>query len=102
MTEAFERSTEEKKESKKVLMERLTRELPVLRARLGVSQADVADAIGVARQTYNNYETGKKEMPWSIFLALVTVFQSNKETQKMLSSIEGLEDYFDNGWKSGW
>lgn len=31
-------------------------------------------------------------MPWTTFMALVTVFQNNDETRKMIDSIEGLED----------
>lgn len=45
---------------RKSLIKVLTHELPVLRARLGASQADIAEKIGVSRQTYNSIETGKK------------------------------------------
>lgn len=37
-------------------------ELPVLRARIGASQADISERIGVSRQTYNAIENGKKKM----------------------------------------
>lgn len=36
-------------------------ELPVLRARIGASQADISERIGVSRQTYNAIENGKKK-----------------------------------------
>lgn len=77
---------------KKRLIESLTYDLPVLRARLGLSQAELADRIGVSRQTYNNIETGRKEMTWTTCLALIALFQNNAETKKMLSGIDGLED----------
>ena len=74
------------------LMERLVDELPVLRARLGVSQADIAEKIGISRQTYNGIETGKKKMNWTMFIALIAVFRGNDQTRLMLKGIDGFED----------
>lgn len=74
------------------LIERLVDELPVLRARLGVSQADIAEKIGISRQTYNGIETGKKKMNWTMFVALIAVFRSNDQTRLMLKGIDGFED----------
>ena len=54
-------------------------ELPVLRARIGASQADISERIGVSRQTYNAIENGKKKM---------AVFSSDERTLKMLDSID--------------
>lgn len=79
---------------RKQLIARMTYDLPVLRARLRISQEELATKIGVSRQTYNAIETGKKEMPWTTFMALVAVFQNNTETLKMLRTIEGIEDEF--------
>ena len=70
----------------------LTKELPVLRARLSISQEDIAQAIGVSRQTYGSIETGKREMSWTIFVALVGFFQQNSQTALMLESIPGFID----------
>ena len=78
--------------NKKSLVMRLTYDLPVLRARLGISQEELAAKIGISRQTYNTIENGEKEMSWTTFLALVAVFQNNSETLKMLKTIDGIED----------
>lgn len=75
---------------KKSLINNLTYELPVLRARLGASQADIAEKIGISRQTYNSIETGKREMNWTLFVALIAVFQNNEQTRQMLENIDGL------------
>lgn len=78
-------------EIRKVLIQKLIHELPVLRARLGATQADIAERIGISRQTYNSIETLKREMNWTTFVALIAVFQNNQETRRMLNSIENFE-----------
>lgn len=67
----------------------LTAELPVLRARLGVSQEVLASAIGVSRQTYSVIETKAKKMSWTIFMALIAVLDLNEATSVMLDQIPG-------------
>lgn len=74
---------------KSELMEKLRVELPVLRARLGISQERAAEIIGISRQTYNAIETGKREMTWPIFLSMVAFFQNNEQTKPMLDQING-------------
>lgn len=73
-------------------MGKLRVELPVLRARLGISQERVAEIIGISRQTYNAIETGKREMTWPIFLSMVAFFQNNEQTDQMLKHIEEFEE----------
>lgn len=43
------------------LIEILTDELPVLRAKIGISQGDISNIIGISRQTYNAIETKKEK-----------------------------------------
>ncbi len=81
---------------KKDLTQKLTHELPVLRARLGISQADISKKIGISRQTYNSIEIKKREMSWTVFVALVAVFQSNQETRQMLSTIDNFDKEIEN------
>lgn len=64
----------------------LVNDLPVLRARIGISQEDVAAKIGVSRQTYNSYEAKKRPIPWSVCIALITFFNSNSKTREMMKS----------------
>lgn len=88
----MENSKRTEDELKIWLMNRLVCELPVLRARLGVSQADIARKIGISRQTYNSIETGKRKMNWTIFVALIAVFRNNEQTRKMIKMIDSFED----------
>ena len=76
--------------TKSRLIESLRKDLPVLRARVGLSQEAVANRVGISRQTYSNIETGKREMTWITFLALIVFFQNNEQTLPMLKQIDGL------------
>lgn len=64
----------------------LTRDLPVLRARLDISQEQVAERIGVSRQTYNSIESGRRNMTWNTCVSLVTLFASYESTRNMMKS----------------
>ncbi len=74
------------------IIELLRGELPVLRAKARVSQEDIAERIGISRQTYSSIETGKREMSWTTFLALIAYFQNNESTKDMISEINGLSE----------
>lgn len=79
-------------ERRQEIIKKLTYELPVLRARIGASQAEIADRLGISRQTYCSIENGKKDMSWTTCVALFAVFPSNVETREMLKKIDGLKD----------
>lgn len=69
-------------DAKKTLcMIQLINELPVLRARLDISQEEVADRIGVSRQTYNAIEGKRRDMTWNTCIALTTLFASNEKNK---------------------
>lgn len=74
------------------LINTMVTELPVLRARIGASQADISEKIGISRQTYNAIENGKKKLNWTVFLALFAVFSSYERTLKMLDSMEVFQE----------
>ena len=74
------------------LINTMVTELPVLRARIGASQADISEKIGISRQTYNAIENGKKKLNWTVFLALFAVFSSDVRTLKMLDSMEVFQE----------
>lgn len=61
--------------------------LPSLRARIGITQEELANIIGVSRQTYYSIETKKREMSWPIFLAIVFIFDCVRETSEMIRDL---------------
>lgn len=69
----------------------LTNELPVLRARLRISQAELSRGIGISRQTYSLVETKKQSMTWVTYMAMIAFFASHSKTQKDLIEL-GLID----------
>lgn len=82
-------SIQDKKQlNKDELIKRLTNELPVLRAKIGVSQDELSNIIGISRQTYSAIETGKRQMSWNTFLSLVLVFGCNEKTSSMIDGMQ--------------
>lgn len=68
------------------LIDILTEELPVLRAKIGLSQDDLSSIIGISRQTYSSIETGKRRMTWNTFLSLILMFGFNEKTSTILEA----------------
>ena len=58
--------------------------LPMLRARLNLTQTELGELIGVTRQTINSIESGSREISWGNFLSLLFLFTQNKSTQVLL------------------
>ncbi len=81
---------------KRKLMKIMAKNLPVFRTKLDISQEDIAKILGVTRQTISAFESGQREMPWSIFLAFVLVFFRNQETKRLLVAFEIYTPELDN------
>lgn len=73
----------------------LVEELPTLRAKIGLSQSEVGEIIGVSRQTYSAIET-KRKMTWSVYLALILLFSINEKTEKMLEASGAFSEELQN------
>lgn len=77
------------KQEKLELIHLLTEALPALRATLGISQNDIAEYIGISRQTYCALEQKKRQMSWNTFLSLFLFFISNEKTNNALKMKKG-------------
>ena len=80
------------KASQERLVAQLTAELPAIRARLNLSQGELASRVGISRQTCSLIETGKQTMTWVTFMAMLALFENNKESLSQLS----LTGFFDS------
>lgn len=65
-------------------IERLVDELPVLRMKLGISQDEMANALGISRQTYSTIETKRRKMSWPLYLSLILIFDNNDQTHEYI------------------
>lgn len=74
-------------EERERLIKILTEELPVLRAKIGLSQTEISTIVGISRQTYSAIETKKRNMSWGTYFSLMLFFEHNKRTRPILMSI---------------
>ena len=89
------------KEQQLELIANLTAELAPLRAKVGISQGELASIIGVSRQTYSSIECGKKTMSWSTYLSLILFFDYNSSTHQMLRNINAFPEDLIKKFNSG-
>lgn len=79
----------ERNQERAELIQMLTGRLSIFRAAIGISQGELAECIGVSRQTYCSLEQCKRQMSWGTFLSLFLFFISNEETYNLLKMSKG-------------
>lgn len=76
----------------KKLIQTLTTNLPLLRAKIDITQEEISEIIGISRQTYSAIESGKRVMSWQVYLSLSLFFDVNKTTHSLLHHLECFPD----------
>jgi len=66
--------------------------LAMLRAKAAMTQAQLADAIGIPRTTYSAIENKKRKMTFPVFVSLSKYFLSNNETIDIMNLLGLSED----------
>lgn len=66
----------------------MTGNLAMLRTKLGLTQVQLADLIGVSRHTIMQIENKKAKLSWNTFLSLLLIFIKNPETDKLLNILD--------------
>ena len=89
-------SQDEKEKFKTAYIDKLAENLSMLRAKAGVTQGDVADKIGIARQTYSAIECGRSRMSWNTFMSLIFFFKENKKTKDVIELLGIYDNMLDN------
>ena len=75
-------------EEKDILFSKLTEYLPTLRGTVKVSQEQIANAIGVSRQTYNSIELKKRKMSWNTYMALMFFYDQQPNSHMLLHRLD--------------
>ncbi len=75
-------------EERQKYIDALSEELTVLRAKAGISQGELANIIGISRQTYSFIEVGHKRMSWSTYLTLIFFYDNLIATRGLLRNIK--------------
>jgi len=70
--------------NKELLLSTLVDNLPFLRAKLGITQAQLAGRMGITRQTLTAIENKNRKLTWNNFLALCFIFEANEDTKQLL------------------
>lgn len=76
--------TKDVENQQREFIHKMTSNLPVLRASVGLTQRNLSEKIGLSRQTVAAYETEKRDMTWSAYLALVCVFTQYESANKLM------------------
>ena len=80
---------------KQEYINKLLPQLTTLRARVGISQDELAGLIGISRQTYCLTESGSHAMSWNTFLSIIMFYDYNERTHDLLRSTGAFpEDLF--------
>lgn len=89
------------KEEKQELIEKLTLELPALRGAVNASQSDIANVIGVSRQTYSAIESHKRFMSWNTYMSLILFFDYNPNSHNRIRQLGVFPYKLDECWLVG-
>lgn len=68
--------------------EELAKNMPILRKILNLTQQDLADRLGVSRQTVAAIENTYTFKKWSTFLAVMFVFYFQDKTREYLAGLD--------------
>lgn len=81
-------STEKRNELCKLMASNLS----TLREKAKMTQDELADKLGLARQTISAIETRKRKMQWSTFTVLLMFFSANDEIKKIMIAMGIIND----------
>lgn len=73
--------------------------LAMLRTKLGLTQVQLANLIGVSRHTIMQVENKKAKLSRNTFLSLLLVFIKNPESDRLLNILEIYTDELNNELK---
>ena len=79
-------------ERKQELCKILASNLSTLRAKAGLSQDELADRLGLSRQTICAFEKQKRPMQWTTFSATTLFFSQDNEIKHLMTAMGIIND----------
>ncbi len=73
--------------NKRWLLEEMARDLAPLRMLLGFSTDEMGNLLGVSESVYKSLESGKRQVSWDQYMALLFVFYYNDRTTAVIDSL---------------
>lgn len=83
-------------EQKEELIAKLTEALPALRGATKATQEQVANAIGISRQTYCAVELQKQKMSWNTYMSLILFFDYNPGSHDVIRQLDAFPTQLDD------
>jgi len=74
------------------LCQKMAANLTTLRAKASMTQDELADRLGMSRQTISAIENEKREMTWNTFSVLAMFFEKNAEVRKLMDVMGIMND----------
>lgn len=78
---------------KKKILEEFVDDLPKMRKRLGVSQTDLGNMVGLSRQTISSIERKQIPLTWNNYLAIMMFFCLNSSNIYYFPKNKGYKNY---------
>ena len=69
--------------------------LPMLRAKLKMTQEDLAKLLNISRHTIIGIENRSRTMPWTTYLALIFILEKFEETSLLVKILHLYPEEFD-------
>lgn len=85
-------------EEKDNLIKKLTFALPALRGITKATQNEIANAIGISRQTYDAIEMQKRTMSWNVYISLILFFDYNPNSHIAIRQLDAFPNQLDECW----
>lgn len=77
------------------LIRNLVRNLPVLRAKFGITQEKLGELVGLSRQSIAMIENGTRKLSWTNYLAIVYTLSFDKETKGLMKQLDVVSTNFE-------
>ena len=78
---------DEDKLNRNELRREMARDMEALRILLGMSPDEMGSLLGISTTRYKSLESGKKEISWDQYMALIFVFRYNTRTQPVTDAL---------------